>query len=148
MRSIRTILVAVDFSGPSERAVEVAIDFAGRFGALLHVFHAYKPRASTIDGSDAPAVCALNRGLRRAAAKSVDEIVTRAQESGIKASGEVAEGPPSWAIREEVDRLKPDLLIMGTHGRSGLKHVVLGSVAERTIRSVTCPVVTVHDDAT
>jgi nucleotide-binding universal stress UspA family protein len=120
---IRQILVATDFSDISEAAVRVAHAYAKAFGARLHVFHVTWPDELGVTalfaglvaelGTVVPIVVASQRG------DAADEIVRYARDHGIQ------------------------LIVLGTHGRTGVSRVLLGSVAERVIRTAPCPVLTV-----
>ncbi|MBI4592583.1 MAG: universal stress protein [Candidatus Rokubacteria bacterium] len=118
------ILVAVDFSPCSERALEVARDYAGRLGARLHILHVVWPGIDP--GPDAR--------LERLAADS---------QASIPVVPAVASGVPAVQIVRYARRHPIDLIVVGTHGRTGLSRVLLGSVAERVVRTAPCPVLTV-----
>ena len=124
-RQVRDILFATDFSGVSEAAGRTAADLARRFGARLHVLHVV-PRYFDCDAPRPEledAVAALGPGL------SVTPLVT----AGLAAPAIVA-----YAVVHRVD-----LIVLGTHSRTGFSHLLLGSVAEAVIRHATCPVLTV-----
>ena len=85
--------------------------------------------------------------VRDAAARKLENALQRVTGEGIEAETHLSEMPPAQAIAQTAEKIQADLIIMGTRGLSGLKHVLLGSVAERTIRMAPCPVMTVKDDA-
>ena len=141
---IKTILVPVDFSSHSEKAMETAVEFAKAFGAEVHLLHAYSLPVGVVGPYDYQIPANILTDMRESAKKRVDEEVSKLADSGVPASGVITEGLPTQAILDTAEQLGADLIVMGTRGLTGLKHVVLGSVAERTIRQATCPVLTVH----
>lgn len=141
MPAFRKILVPVDFSPHSDKAVELAVELARTFGARLDLVHAYDlPIGVEYDYSLPPE---LLPAIREAAIRKLDEAVAKIQGEGLELGAEVTEGHPSEVILEAAGRLGSDLIVMGTHGRSGLQHMVLGSVAERTLQHASCAVLTV-----
>lgn len=148
MAGYRSILVPVDFSEHSQRALEEAIALAGAFDAELHLLHCYPGPGAivSIEGVVVPA--SLDRELRAAAGARLSEWADRARAAGCRVQEHLSAHPPAEEIRALAGKLGADLIVIGTRGLSGLKHVLLGSVAERTIRTTPCPVLTVkRDDA-
>ena len=142
MRSQPQILVPFDFGAASEKALVWAAELRGRMGGLpLHVVHVLNPLP-------VPSIVAV-------APPSVEEIggVTEALASAIRcrrvaATSEVVLAQSvEDAILGTAWRVKADLIVMGTHGRSGLGRLVLGSVAEHVLRHARCPVVTIRSTA-
>jgi nucleotide-binding universal stress UspA family protein len=121
---IEKILLATDFSRPSDAAAQVAAEHARRFGARVHVLHVVWPGA---DPTPDPRLAQLAQELRGAG-----EVVT-AVESGVPAAEIVR-----YATRHGID-----LIVLGTHGRTGVTRTLIGSVAERVVRTAPCPVLTV-----
>jgi nucleotide-binding universal stress UspA family protein len=140
---IQTILVPTDFSPDADAALEHAIDFARSFGARIHLLHAYYivPQAATPWSYTFPA--GLIDEVRQDAQQRIEQLREKVRARGIEASGEVSGEPPSLAITTAAERQKADLIVMGTRGLTGVKHVLLGSVAERTLRFAPCPVLVV-----
>jgi nucleotide-binding universal stress UspA family protein len=142
--SIKKILVPVDFSESSATAVEHAIEFAKAFDAeidLIHSCHA-NPAVITPYGSVFPGN--LFDSLRAAASEQLEKVRDQVRAAGIEATTHLSDNVPSCAIVDAAQELSSDLIVMGTRGLTGLKHVVLGSVAERTVRHAGCPVMTVN----
>ncbi|MGE0546229.1 MAG: universal stress protein [Kofleriaceae bacterium] len=141
----KKILVAVDFSPPAHDALQVAAAMAADSGAELHLLHAWSPGVYGVYGMEGVPATMINEvmedirnGLatwKRDAEQLGATIVTTA----------VRTGAPWHEIIETV-RADPsfDLVIVGTHGRTGLKHVLLGSVAEKVVRHSPCPVLVVR----
>jgi nucleotide-binding universal stress UspA family protein len=144
---IATILVPTDFSPDADAALEHAVDFARLFGARIHLLHAYyiAPQAATPWSYSFPA--GLIDEVRQDALRRVEELREKVAARGIESSSEISPEPPSLAIVAAAERLKADLIVMGTRGLTGIKHVMLGSVAERTLRHAPCPVLTVKAHA-
>jgi nucleotide-binding universal stress UspA family protein len=140
---IATILVPTDFSPDADAALEKAMDFAKLFGARIHLLHAYYivPQAATPWSYSFPA--GLIEEVRQDALRRVEELREKVKARGLEASCEISAEPPSLAIVAAAERQKADLIAMGTRGLTGIKHVLLGSVAERTLRHAPCPVLTV-----
>ncbi len=141
---IRTILVPTDFSEDADAALEIARDLAKRFGAKIHLLHAYTllPFAPSPWNAGLGAQFAVE--IRSGAEKALMEVHQKLLADGLRVESEVEEGAPASLIVEVARRLSADLIVMGTSGRTGLAHVLLGSVAERTLRLAPCPVLTVR----
>ena len=133
------ILIAVDFSEHSLHALDVALALAQQLGAQLHLVHAlHVPREAGASGWWA--------SLRAQAVRGLNEYVERADAAGVKCVIHLSNEHPIAAILGLIDELGADLLVIGSRGRTGLPHVLLGSVAERAIRLAPCPVITVKAD--
>jgi nucleotide-binding universal stress UspA family protein len=132
---IDTILVPVDFSQSSFAALEYAIEFAERMAAKIIVFHAvHLGYAFTADGYG---MCDLSISIetaRKAAEDQVQEFARHAKFRGVKFETAVRVAPPVSEICAFAELRDVDLIITATHGRTGLKHLFLGSVAERVVR--------------
>jgi nucleotide-binding universal stress UspA family protein len=143
MKPIRSILAAVDFSENAEQALAAAVDLAKQCGAELHVVHAldlpipiFNPYAVSIPD-------ALLTQARDEASRRLRETVEKLGQQGVTAKSHLTEVPAAPAIARLAGDLGADLVVMGTHGHTGLKHVLLGSVAERTLRLAPCSVLIV-----
>ncbi len=140
---ISTILVPVDFSPDSDHAVDTATQLAKTFGARLLLLHAYHLGAQLAMPDQVVVPQEYWDGVREAAQRNLDAYQTQAGKAGVEADSELVAEAPSFAIQDAAKRASADLIVMGTRGRTGLKHVLLGSTAERTVRLSTCPVMTV-----
>ena len=151
MLEIRTILVPMDFSAHSEKALSTAVDLARKFEARIHLLHCYRIDVFALlpygpqYTADLPED--FDRGIREAARKKLRERSAAVVSEGISVEDHLSGQLPSDAILRIAEEVSADLIVMGTRGLTGLKHVLLGSVAERTIRAAPCPVLTVKDDA-
>ena len=137
------IVVPVDFSAPSRAAFDHACEFAEQFGAALHVVHVrHLNRADAEFGGDA-------------VVQTFDEFAQETERQMTEFLGDTGafcfpvepvfrDGKPVDEIVRYADDIGADMIIIGTHGRSGLMHIVMGSVAEGVIRNARCDVLTVH----
>lgn len=139
------ILIAYDGSACARAAMATAMGLAKAERSKLFVCVVVDP--IEIAGANAPmppTQAALDAG-RAHAQRLADDAVARAKSAGIDAEGVVVEGEPPYEILQTLQRLGADSIVIGTHGRSGVKRLFLGSVAEETLRSAHVPVVVVHD---
>ena len=142
---IRKILVPIDFSPNAEEAMTWAIDLARRYDASLLVAHVVQPVAwpASPDGTmltPSDLLATTRRELFESLGRTRDQI----ESAGIPTETELLDGIPAAALAALAHREGVDLIVMGTHGRSGLKHALLGSVAEKVLRAAPCPVLTVR----
>jgi nucleotide-binding universal stress UspA family protein len=146
--AIEKILVPVDYSEPSRVALLVAADFAKKNGATLDVIHAWD-RPSYV--SDAVAVRqpdgttrSLIEMIRENAEREMNDFVAQTKlPAGVRCEKRLVGGNPAATILAELERGHHDLLVVGTHGRTGLPHLLLGSVAEKLVRLSPVPVLAV-----
>ena len=143
MLEIRKILVPVDFSDHSQRALDEAIGLAKVFGSELHLLHCYQIHPTAIAPYGIVVPEAFELDIRTAAAQRLSEWREKASAQGVRVQEHITAHFPAEEIAAMADQLGIDLIVMGTRGLTGLKHVLLGSVAERTIRLAKCPVLTV-----
>lgn len=141
----KRICCCVDFSDASRAALETAADLARRFGATLTLFHAYPVPGYTFPDGSFVASSKMLDELAEQARRHLDEWRAMAVSLGmpgveaVTAVGEPAHEIVTWATEKGVD-----LVVVGTHGRTGLTHALMGSVAERVVRRAPCPVLTVR----
>ena len=143
MGRIRTILVPVDFSPHADRALETAVELAKVFGAKVHLLHCYQINLGGISPYGLAIPENFDRDVRAAAQRMLDEWGEKVKAGGVEVEGHVSSMFPGMTIPTTAEEIGADLIVMGTRGLTGLKHVLLGSVAERTIRIAACPVLTV-----
>ena len=142
---IETILVPTDFSPHAEHALDYAVGLAKTFGARLHLLHAYSlPAPATFPDSFAIPQSVWDK-LREHGTEQLERARERVAADGVECDVEAVGDPPFPAVVDAAERIGADLIVMGTRGLSGLQQVVLGSVAERTVRMAPCPVLTVKD---
>lgn len=143
---IANILVATDFSPTAGHAVEVAADYARHFQAQLIVLHAYRvdiPVASPLTGGGYVLPDDFFEHIAKEARLRVERLAEELKGRGVSAVGLAVDRHPATAIVEEAKARHADLIVMGTRGLTGLKHLALGSVADRVVRTAPCPVLTV-----
>ncbi|MBL9127087.1 MAG: universal stress protein [Verrucomicrobiales bacterium] len=140
---IRKILVPVDFSPNSRKAVDYASAFARQFGAQLTYLHVVQVNYAYGEFG-AIDFTALEREMRSGAEKELAGLVGAATQSGLQAESIVREGSPPKVIAEVARELDSDLLVISTHGYTGLRHVLMGSIAEHVVRYAPCPVLVVR----
>jgi nucleotide-binding universal stress UspA family protein len=141
-KPIAKILLAVDFSSHSDRAIEVAAGLAKRLSASVDVIHAFGLPADFNPYLSAAGV-ELERRIEADVTTRLEAIRERLEQGGIRAQVDFRQGRPEMVIADAAKRIGCQLIVMGTRGRSGLSHVVLGSVAERTLRAAPCSVLCV-----
>jgi len=148
MSVFRNLVVPIDFSDPSEAAISWAVLLARKNRAAIHLVHAYQANVASL-GYEGAALADLSQEIRRSARKRLEDAHKRLDQVGVGVvTSHLAEcADPTLAIRDTIERSNGDLVVMGTHGYRGLKHAFLGSVTERTIRSVGCPVLAVKGPA-
>ncbi len=144
MSTIKTILCPTDFSECSDAALRAAAELASRLGARIQLVHVFQVPIY-VGWEDGPAALAttaqfLDESRQRATARLAELCKTNADQ-GIAIESKQVDGLPHQKIAELSEHA--DLVVMGTHGRTGLPHLMLGSVAERVVRSAKCPVMTV-----
>ncbi|MBL9138956.1 MAG: universal stress protein [Verrucomicrobiales bacterium] len=140
---IRRVLVPVDFSPNARKAVTYAVAFAKQFGAALTFLHVIQVNYAYGEFG-AIDFTALEREMRGGAEKELKELVASTVADGVKAESLVREGSPAKVIAEVAGELNSDLLVISTHGYTGLRHVLMGSIAEHVVRYAPCPVLVVR----
>lgn len=138
---VRNVLFPTDFSEASQRALPHAVEFARRFGARITMIHVRTPYA---DDPNRPEYHFLDEGKYSEFVEKELERASNGIEAGHRVETVIArEVSPAAGILDYLDKGKADLVVMGTHGRTGLGHFFLGSVAERIVRHAPVPVLTV-----
>jgi len=135
-----TVVVTTDFSANSAVAVRPALAIAEKFGARIVLVHVIEAPSSDAGHAARDTL----RGLRDMAHEQLQEFGGREIGARVPWTPEVATGPAPQAITDAAIRHEADLIVVATHGRTGVLHLLLGSVAERVVRTATCPVLTVR----
>ena len=140
---IQRILVPLDFSEHAAATLDWAAHLAEEHESTLILMHAYHlpVEFQQMEGAYLPAEFWTQ--VKTEAEKTLEAHAAALRPRGITVEIEVTEGYPATAIEEEAVRNKADLIVIGTHGHTGLKHLLLGSVAERVVQKSPCPVLTV-----
>jgi nucleotide-binding universal stress UspA family protein len=145
----KKILVGTDFSEGSQHAAEVAVSLAASLGASVTVAHAWSPPVYPRAAGDAFAMDpGLLTGLEEAIRGELKTAVAPFSTRGVQLDTRSLLGSESASLVELATSGGYDLIVVGTHGRSGLRRILIGSVAERVVRTATVPVLTVRHPVT
>jgi universal stress protein A len=148
MKRLRLIVHASDFSAASRPAYRKAIEIARSTRARLLIVHAVAPIVPPPIGEGvfvAPETWnAMQREARQAAQRRIDKLVQEAKNAGVASQGLAVDGVPADQIVRLARARRADMLVIGTHGRTGISRLFLGSVAARVVATARCPVLTVR----
>jgi nucleotide-binding universal stress UspA family protein len=147
MAAVRRILFASDFSKASRKAFTTAVAMAKANRASLTIVHVIVPFAPIVPEQyvDGQTWELIDREARRWSQQRLRALINRAKMAGVRASGLILEGDPAAQTVRAVRSTRADLLVVGTHGRTGLTRFFVGSVASRLVATASCPVVTVRN---
>jgi nucleotide-binding universal stress UspA family protein len=142
---IKRILVPVDFSESSRRALDYAHRLAVKFDAALHLIHVCEIPSTMTPALDAYAIAYSDwsQRLEDEAEQQLKKIRSAIVDTAV--TTEVVCGRPALAIVDAAASNRVDLIVMGTHGHGAVMHALMGNVAERVVRSASCPVLTVRE---
>jgi universal stress protein A len=144
---IQKILLPTDFSEYSAIATKYACELAIRFDAELHLLHTLEPYVgSTPEFGMGLAFPNYIMEAKAAAEKTLVDVLDPKWVEGRKMIRVVVEGSPKLEIIQYAREQNIDLIVLATHGRTGLRHVIMGSVAETIVRTAPCPVLTVRPE--
>jgi nucleotide-binding universal stress UspA family protein len=143
MIEVSHILVPVDFSDSTERVVEWAAHLAEEHKSRLTLLHAYHlpVEFQQLEGAALPAD--FWASVRKEAEVNLEKLAKPLRASGLETATAACDGYAATVIIDEAANREVDLVVIGTHGLSGLKHLLLGSIAERVVQKAPCPVLTV-----
>jgi nucleotide-binding universal stress UspA family protein len=140
----KTILVPIDFSEPSNAALDYAVELAKKLGAKIHVLTAFQlPIVGFPDGVYVASPDIAEK-LTTAAQTALDEAISKRKNSGVEITGMLEQADPRDAIVRAAEDLQADLIVMATHGRKGIARALIGSTTEAVVRTAKVPVLTVH----
>jgi nucleotide-binding universal stress UspA family protein len=142
MKPMRKLLVAVDLSEPSKRVIETALSLARTMDASVELVHVREPFIYAVAGDYGPSLQqeqALVRWIDRELSQACDEIT----HNRVPCVTTSLHGSPAREIVAHAEKIGADLIVIGTHGRGGIAHAVLGSVAERVVQKARRPVLAV-----
>ena len=145
---LKKVLVATDFGAASESALRYAQALSRGFGAELHVLHVVENLLTrAMDGYGHAGISPeVQRDIERAGRKQTDALLSDEDRRELHAKAStVTSNSPATEIAEYARTNAIDLIVMGTHGRSAIAHLFMGSVAERVVRIAPCPVLTVRN---
>ncbi|HVY32255.1 MAG TPA: universal stress protein [Polyangiaceae bacterium] len=142
MKTFKHILVTTDFEPSSAEALDVAMSLAQAFDAKLTLLHVWElpiyPYMEFMLNSE------VITSIEDRAVKRLDEAITKVRAVLPSANSMLKTGTPWGGIIDAINELEPDLVVMGTHGRRGFSHLMLGSVAEKVVQLSPTPVLTVR----
>jgi nucleotide-binding universal stress UspA family protein len=142
---IRSILVPIDFSVHSKNALKYAIPMARQFGASLHLVYVVEPTIYPADlGFGQVVLPGVEEELRQKGAQELEVLIEREIGDRVPATSSVRTGNPHHEILNEAEERRVDLIIVATHGHSGVEHMLFGSTADRIVRHARCPVLTIR----
>lgn len=145
MIALKQILVATDFSEPSEVAVNYGRDLARSYGATLHVVHVVENMYVFYGAEVGFAAADVERSIEAAVRRDLDATIAKVGSDAVDVRAVVTRGGNvAHALTEYARNHAVDLIIVGTHGRGAVSRFLMGSVAERVVRSAPCPVLTVR----
>ena len=146
MIKLNRILVPSDFSENARCALEYGCAFCEQFGAELHLLHVLQDLVAMVPepGLAFPPPGDYMDELRESAEKGLEELLDESREQGKTIVRATRQGPPFLEIVRYAKECDIDLIVLATHGRTGLAHMLLGSVAEKVVRKSPCPVLTVR----
>jgi universal stress protein A len=146
MSRVRQILFASDFSKTSAKAFATALALAKANRATLAVLHVTVPFMPVVPEQyiGGATLDQLNADSRRWAQRQLAKLTEKTKKAGVRAVGLMMEGEPARQIVRAARSKRADLIVVGTHGRTGLDKFFVGSVAQRVVVTAPCPVVTVR----
>jgi nucleotide-binding universal stress UspA family protein len=146
--NIQRILAPTDFSELSKQGLTSAQELAEAFGAKLLLLHVVEPPPYPVEGIVPSHLGAtLLDDLERQASNDLAQMLSETHGSKVEVTRRVVVGIPYRKIVEVAEEEKSDLIVMTTHGRTGLSHLVMGSVTEKIVRTAPCPVLTIRPTA-
>jgi nucleotide-binding universal stress UspA family protein len=145
MKAFTKILIAIDFSENSECAFDYALTLATQFGAELTIVHVINEPVD-LRGFYVPHISfeQLEKEIEESAVKMMDAFCSSKLGTFTNYKTSILTGIPCEEITAAADRIDASLIVLGTHGRTGLDRILFGSTAERVVRSASCPVMTVR----
>jgi len=147
MIRLKQILVATDFSEPSDAALNYGRELARAFGAHLQILNVVDNLTATMVGPEGYIgnLTEMQRDVEEAARKKLGALISDEDRRELGANPILlTSSTPAYAIVNQAKEADIDLIVMGTHGRGGFGHLLMGSVAEKVVRSAPCPVLTVR----
>ncbi len=144
MVNIKNILCPIDYSVYSEMALKYAIEFAEKYQAKLYLVHVLDIRIYDINDPDLYNVNIIDEETIHKLRERLLKCVNEDTKSKISVEAIIIQGVPFAEIISTAKERKIDLIVLGTHGRTGLSHALMGSVAEKVVRKAPCPVLTIR----
>lgn len=146
MELIRTVLVPIDFSDYSKNALRYATEFAKQFNAKMFLVYVVEPMIYPADFSMGQvAIPSMDFDLRSRAEEELKNLAKNFIDSSLQVETIIKTGKPFVEINETAKEKDADLIIMATHGHTGVEHLLFGSTAEKVVRKAPCPVLTLRE---
>jgi nucleotide-binding universal stress UspA family protein len=148
MIKLKTILFPTDFSETSQEAARYAISFAREYKAKVYVLHVVNEKIFT-EGLGMPRVVSiedLEKEMTEEARRRLKTFVPAEEAEGLDWECVIRKGEPFLEVIRFAKELDADLIVIGTHGRSGFEHIIFGSTAEKVVRKAPCPVLSVRPE--
>jgi nucleotide-binding universal stress UspA family protein len=148
MVNIQKIVCPSDFSTCAMQALKYAVELARQFRAEISLVHAYEDPAAYVaplpmSGYVGPGADLLLE-LRQTLETRLEHLREDVEKQGVTVRAELLEGAPYRVVLDWADEWQADMIVIGTHGHTGLSHALLGSVTERVVRMASCPVLTIR----
>jgi len=144
MLPFKKILCPTDFSGASYEGLDAADEIAGHFSAEVLLVHVVEPLVTAPPGPTAFSVAAYQKELLQSAQSGLNAVAKERFSREIKVEQAVLEGGAAYQIVQFAEKMKVDLIVIATHGQTGCRHLLFGSVAEKVVRLASCAVLTVQ----
>ncbi len=146
MISMKKILVPIDFSDYSKKALRYAIEFARNFETEIILLYVVEPVIYPADFSFGQvAIPSMENELRERAATQLEKLIETEVHNDVRARSVVRSGKPFFEINQLAREENVDLIIIATHGHTGIEHVLFGSTAEKVVRKAPCPVLSIRE---
>jgi len=139
------ILVPTDFSEYADYALDYAIELAQKLQARLTLLHIIQLTPMTMGDMYGYSLEAYLEAIESEAQKRMEALLNRVYQEGLEGETVIVQGVPFQIIVDMAESQNADLIVMGTHGRTGLTHALMGSVAEKVVRLAPCPVLVTRD---
>ncbi len=148
MIQMQRILVPIDFSEFGEHSIRYGCEFAKKFSAELHLLNVVEDIYPIVPepGTASPITGEYLVGLKESSERAIENLPEAEWQSDLKIVRSVVSGTPFLEIIRYARKEDIDMIVIGTHGRSGLIHALMGSVAEKVVRKAPCPVLTVRPE--
>jgi nucleotide-binding universal stress UspA family protein len=144
---IRLIMVPIDFSVHSKNALKYAVPLAEKFGASLHLVYVVEPTIYPADlGFGQVVLPGVEDELREKGADELQSLIEREIGGRVRATSAVRSGNPHQEILREAEEKGVDMIVVATHGHSGVEHMLFGSTADRIVRKSKVPVLTIRPE--
>jgi nucleotide-binding universal stress UspA family protein len=145
--SIGSILVPIDFSIHSKNALKYAVPLAEKFGASLHLVYVVEPTIYPADlGFGQVVLPGVEEELREKGGEELQALMEKEIGGRVQSSCTVRTGNPHQEILREAEELGVAMIVVATHGHSGVEHMLFGSTADRIVRNARCPVLTIRPE--